>query len=84
MNTWQEHPWMGVFPATLCAFHEDESLDEAGLRAYIRELVAVPGLNGLVPNGITHKLSTLTSCQGGFLLPNRVHSSHERWRKTTT
>ena len=31
MSNWQEHPWMGVFPATLCPFHEDESLDEAEL-----------------------------------------------------
>jgi dihydrodipicolinate synthase/N-acetylneuraminate lyase len=29
---WKEHPWAGVFPATMCPFHEDESLDEQGLR----------------------------------------------------
>ncbi len=59
MNNWKEHPWMGVFAATLCAFHEDESLDEAGLRAYIRELTAVPGLKGLVPNGHTGEIMSL-------------------------
>jgi 4-hydroxy-tetrahydrodipicolinate synthase len=59
MNTWQEHPWMGVFPATLCAFHEDETLDEAGIRDYIRKLVAVPGLKGLVPNGHTGEIMSL-------------------------
>ena len=35
---WKNHPWAGVFPATLCAFHEDESLDEPGLRSYFEEL----------------------------------------------
>ena len=59
MTTWQEHPWMGVFAATLCAFHEDESLDEDGLRAYIRSLCAVPGLKGLVPNGHTGEIMSL-------------------------
>ncbi len=28
-----EHPWSGVFPATLCPFRDDYSIDEAGLRA---------------------------------------------------
>lgn len=50
---------MGVFAATLCPFHEDESLDEDGLRAYIRELAAVPGLKGLVPNGHTGEIMSL-------------------------
>jgi len=59
MSTWQEHPWMGVFAATLCPFHKDESLDEAGLRAYIRALVSVPGLKGLVPNGHTGEIMSL-------------------------
>jgi 4-hydroxy-tetrahydrodipicolinate synthase len=59
MKTWQEHPWMGVFPATLCPFHEDESLDEAGLRAYIANLCQVPGVKGLVPNGHTGEIMSL-------------------------
>jgi dihydrodipicolinate synthase/N-acetylneuraminate lyase len=54
---------MGVFPATLCPFHEDESIDEAGLRAYIRELVAVPGLKGLVPNGHTGEIMSLREAE---------------------
>ncbi|MCC7519516.1 MAG: dihydrodipicolinate synthase family protein [Verrucomicrobiae bacterium] len=52
-------PWTGVFAATLCPFHENEDLDEAGLRAYIRELVDVPGLMGLVPNGHTGEIMSL-------------------------
>lgn len=59
MKSWQEHPWMGVFPATLCPFHEDESLDEAGLRAYIANLCQVPGVKGLVPNGHTGEIMSL-------------------------
>ena len=59
MNNWQEHPWMGVFAATLCPFHEDETLDKDGLRAYIRELAGVPGLKGLVPNGHTGEIMGL-------------------------
>jgi 4-hydroxy-tetrahydrodipicolinate synthase len=50
---------MGVFPATLCTFHEDETLDEASLRAYIRKLAGVPGLKGLVPNGHTGEIMSL-------------------------
>ena len=50
---------MGVFPATLCAFHEDESIDEEGLREYIRELCLVPGIKGLVCNGHTGEIMSL-------------------------
>lgn len=50
---------MGVFPATLCAFHEDERIDEDGLRAYFRELIAVDGLKGMVCNGHTGEIMSL-------------------------
>jgi len=53
------HPWTGVFPATLCAFHADESVDEAGLAAYIAELAAIPGIKGLVCNGHTGEIMSL-------------------------
>jgi 4-hydroxy-tetrahydrodipicolinate synthase len=52
-------PWTGVFPATLCAFHEDESLDEAGLSGYFAELAAVDGVQGLVCNGHTGEVMSL-------------------------
>lgn len=52
-------PWAGVFPATLCAFHEDETLDEQGLRRYFAELAAVPGVQGLVCNGHTGEIMSL-------------------------
>ena len=53
---YRDHPWMGVFPATLCSFHPDESLDEEGLRAYFAWLCRVPGLKGLVCNGHTGEI----------------------------
>ena len=56
---WQTHPWAGVFAATLCPFFEDESIDEDGLREYIRELCGVEGLKGLVPNGHTGEIMSL-------------------------
>ena len=56
---YRQHPWMGVFPATLCAFHEDERIDEDGLRAYFRELIAVDGLKGMVCNGHTGEIMSL-------------------------
>ena len=56
---YKQHPWMGVFPATLCAFNDDESLDEQGLRSYVRDLCAVDGLKGLVCNGHTGEIMAL-------------------------
>ena len=40
-TSWRDHPWAGVFPATLCPFHADESIDEEGLRNYIAELASM-------------------------------------------
>jgi 4-hydroxy-tetrahydrodipicolinate synthase len=56
---YKEHPWMGVFPATLCAFREDESIDEEGLRSYVSDLCGVDGLKGLVCNGHTGEIMSL-------------------------
>ncbi|MCI0538760.1 MAG: dihydrodipicolinate synthase family protein [Verrucomicrobiales bacterium] len=56
---WRQHEWAGVFPATLCAFHEDETLDEQGLREYFAELAAVEGVKGLTCNGHTGEIMSL-------------------------
>lgn len=56
---WREHPWTGVFPATLCPFHADESIDEEGLRHYIAELAVVDGVKGLTCNGHTGEIMSL-------------------------
>lgn len=56
---WRERPWTGVFPATLCAFREDESIDEEGFCSYIQELAQIDGIQGLVGNGHTGEIMSL-------------------------
>ena len=56
---WQYHPWAGVFPATLCPFREDESIDEEGLANYMRELADTDGIKGVVCNGHTGEIMSL-------------------------
>ena len=56
---WQNQSWAGVFPATLCPFHEDESIDEEGLGVYMRELASVHGIKGVVCNGHTGEIASL-------------------------
>jgi 4-hydroxy-tetrahydrodipicolinate synthase len=58
-----EHPWSGVFAATLCPFHEDYSIDEAGLRAYASYLAGVDGMRGLVCNGHTGEVMGLRAAE---------------------
>jgi 4-hydroxy-tetrahydrodipicolinate synthase len=48
-----------VYPATLCPFRDDESVDQEGLRSYIRELASVPGVEGVVCNGHTGEIMSL-------------------------
>jgi 4-hydroxy-tetrahydrodipicolinate synthase len=55
----QSSPWHGLFAATLCAFNEDESIDEGGLRDYFSELVGIEGVKGLVCNGHTGEIMSL-------------------------
>jgi 4-hydroxy-tetrahydrodipicolinate synthase len=55
----QNQEWMGVFPATLCAFDEDENIDEKGLKSYFSWLCDIQGLKGLVCNGHTGEIMAL-------------------------
>ncbi len=57
--TWRNQPWTGVFPATLCPFHADESIDEYGLLQYIVDIASVDGVNGVVCNGHTGEIMSL-------------------------
>lgn len=57
--SWKSRPWSGVFAATLCPFHEDETLDEPGCRQYFQELAAIDGIEGLVCNGHTGEIMSL-------------------------
>ena len=56
---YKEHPWMGVFPATLCAYNDDESIDESGLCEYVCDLCSVDGIKGLVCNGHTGEIMSM-------------------------
>lgn len=56
---WKDDPWKGVFAATLCAFHADESIDEDGLREYFAEVASVDGIKGLTCNGHTGEIMSL-------------------------
>jgi len=55
----EQHPWGGVFAATLCAFRSDESLDIEGLDQYFADLASVEGIRGLVCNGHTGEVMSL-------------------------
>ncbi len=51
--------WTGVYPATLCPFNKDYSIDNEGLREYCEYLVSVEGIEGLVCNGHTGEIMSL-------------------------
>lgn len=75
---WRSRPWTGVFAATLCPFHEDESLDEQGLYDYISELAEVSGIQGVVCNGHTGEIMSLRPDERGRvtqLVANAVAAS---------
>ena len=59
LENWRSHPWAGVLAATLCPFHQDESIDVLGLKTYLREVLAVDGINGVVTNGHTGEIMSL-------------------------
>lgn len=59
MSNWSQHEWGGVFPATLCPFHPDESIDHEGLYNYIHELAKVDGIKGVTCNGHTGEIMSL-------------------------
>lgn len=51
--------WSGIFPATLCPFHEDYSIDEEGLAQYLAWVASHPGIKGVVVNGHTGEIMSL-------------------------
>ncbi len=51
--------WTGIFPATLCPFHPDFSIDEEGLVSYLSWLATHKRLSGLVTNGHTGEIMSL-------------------------
>lgn len=79
---WQNHPWAGVFAATLCAFHKDESIDEEGLHAYFAELAGVDGLKGLICNGHTGEGMSLRPIERASVTRTLARCVQESSRKT--
>ena len=57
--SYRSKEWVGVFAATLCAFHEDQSLDEDGLARHFLDVAQVEGIQGLVCNGHTGEIMSL-------------------------
>jgi 4-hydroxy-tetrahydrodipicolinate synthase len=53
--------WSGVFPALLVPFQDDDrySIDERGMRDYVRRFAGIPGITGVVANGHTGEIQTL-------------------------
>jgi 4-hydroxy-tetrahydrodipicolinate synthase len=58
-----EYGWTGVFPATLCPFQLDETIDEQGLFEYIADLASVRGVNGVTCNGHTGEIMSLRATE---------------------
>ncbi len=50
----------GVIPATLMAFHDDFSIDEAATRAHLRDVAATPGLSAITVNGHSSEVHACT------------------------
>lgn len=50
----------GVIPATLLAFHEDLSIDEAETRRHLRHVAAVKGLTAITVNGHASEVHACT------------------------
>lgn len=80
--SWRELAWSGVYPATLCAFHDDESIDEAGLRTYFSELAAVEGVKGLTCNGHTGEIMSLRPAERARVTQILAEAVRESNRKT--
>jgi 4-hydroxy-tetrahydrodipicolinate synthase len=51
----------GVLPATILPFREDYSIDEAAFRGLVRWLGSVPGVAGIVVNGVAGEESALSA-----------------------
>ncbi|MDE2581653.1 MAG: dihydrodipicolinate synthase family protein [Rhodospirillales bacterium] len=53
----------GVIPATLLAFHEDFSIDEAGTRQHLRDVAATDGISAITVNGHASEVHACTEAE---------------------
>lgn len=63
MTQKQEHSWSGVFPAVLCAFNKDYSIDEVDLGQYLTWVARHDGVKGIVVNGHTGEITSLRNSE---------------------
>lgn len=55
--------WSGVFPATLCPFLDDFSIDDSGLAQYLEWVARHDGVTGVVVNGHTGEITSLRNAE---------------------
>jgi hypothetical protein len=79
-SPWRNRPWSGVYPATLCPFHDDESVDEEGLVASIEDVASVPGIEGVVCNGHTGEIMSLSPAGDAGQCEDRPHGKSDQRR----
>ncbi|MBW4091898.1 MAG: dihydrodipicolinate synthase family protein [Proteobacteria bacterium] len=53
----------GVIPATLLAFHDDFSIDEAGTRRHLRDVAATAGISAITVNGHASEVHACTEAE---------------------
>ncbi|MGH7044651.1 MAG: dihydrodipicolinate synthase family protein [Acetobacteraceae bacterium] len=53
----------GVIPATLLAFHDDCSIDEAGTRRHLRHVAATAGISAITVNGHASEVHACTEAE---------------------
>ena len=50
----------GVYPAIILPLNPDFSIDEEGLRQHVRNVIGIPGVNGIVCNAHASEVTLLT------------------------
>ena len=60
MRRFPDYRPQGVIPATLMAFHDDFSIDEANARRHLCDVAAVAGLNAVTVNGHASEVHACT------------------------
>ncbi len=53
----------GVIPATLLAFHDDFSIDEAATRRHLRDVAATAGISAITVNGHASEVHACTEAE---------------------
>ena len=87
MSPCQRMPWSGVFPATMCPFREDFSMDEADLARYLGWAARHKGVMGVVVNGHTGEVASLRNTERARVccsLPIRTTSGNRGFIPGTT